>query len=199
MSGRSVRLLLLLTLLSLAACGQAAPSPQPATGSSTPEPATPASSSASPTPATVDIPTAGLPAFSCSNAAGGGPARSNVTRARASTSSGFDRFVLEFDGVVPSYMVKASQTATFSQDPSGQQIQLAGAAGIRITVTGSTISPQFGDPADVTYPYPVLKESRRLGDFEGTLSWGLGLARSSCFRAFVLTAPGRLVIDIQAT
>ena len=120
-----------------------------------------------------------------------------MTRARASTSSGFDRFVLEFDGAVPTYTVKASQTATFAQDPSGQQIQLAGAAGIRITVTGSTISSQFTDPADVTYAYPALKESRRLGDFEGTLSWGLGVAKPSCFRAFVLTAPGRLVIDIK--
>jgi len=45
----------------------------------------------------------------------------------------------------------------------------------------------------------VLKEARRLGDFEGTLSWGLGLARPSCIRAFALTAPGRLVVDIQSS
>ena len=187
---------ILVTILSLAACGQAA-NPPAETGSSTPAPTAPVAASASPGLAAGEIPTAGLPAFACAEAGGGGTARANVTRARASSSSGFDRFVLEFDGPVPSYTVKPSSTATFTQDPSGQQLQLAGAAGIKITLNGSTISSQFADPADVTYAYPVLKESRRLGDFEGTLSWGLGLARPSCFRAFVLSAPGRLVVDLQ--
>ncbi len=190
--------LLLLSILNLAACGQAAGSTPTEGGSPTPQPAASAATSASPSPAAEGIPTAGLPPFACTQASGGGSARANVTRARASTATGFDRFVLEFDGAVPAYTVKPTPTATFTQDPSGQQLQLAGAAGLRITLTGSTISSQFGDPADVTYPYPVLRESRRLGDFEGTLSWGLGLAGASCFRAFALTTPGRLVVDIQA-
>ena len=190
--------LFLLTILSLAACGRAAATTPGTEGSPTAQPAAPAATSTSPSPAAEGISTAGLPAFACAPASGGGNARANVTSARASTASGFDRFVLEFDGAVPAYTVKPTPTATFTQDPSGQQLKLAGAAGLRITLVGSTLSPKFGDPADVTYPHPVLKESRRLGDFEGTLSWGLGLARPSCFRVFVLTVPGRLVIDLEA-
>ena len=191
--------LFLLTILSLAACGSVATGTPAAEGSPTPPPAAPAATSASPSPAAEGISTAGLPAFACTQASGGASVRANVTRARASTASGFDRFVLEFDGTVPAYTVKPTPTASFTLDPSGQQVQLAGAAGLRITLTGSTISPQFGDPADVTYAAAVLQESRRLGDFEETLSWGLGLARPSCFRAFALTAPGRLVVDIQSS
>jgi hypothetical protein len=34
-------------------------------------------------------------------------------------------------------------------------------------------------------------------DFEGVVQWGLGLSKSACYRAFFLTNPTRLVIDIQ--
>lgn len=35
------------------------------------------------------------------------------------------------------------------------------------------------------------------GDFEGTVTWGLGLSHGACFHAYTLSGPNRLVIDIQ--
>jgi hypothetical protein len=43
----------------------------------------------------------------------------------------------------------------------------------------------------------VLLELRQVEDFEGTVQWGLGLSKTACYRAFYLTNPARLVIDIQ--
>jgi hypothetical protein len=45
--------------------------------------------------------------------------------------------------------------------------------------------------------YQVLKQTTQLGDFEGIVTWGLGIASPNCFRAFALTGPDRLVVDVQ--
>jgi hypothetical protein len=44
---------------------------------------------------------------------------------------------------------------------------------------------------------PALVEVRRIEDFEGYVGLGLGLTQPSCYRAFMLTSPTRLVIDVQ--
>ena len=35
------------------------------------------------------------------------------------------------------------------------------------------------------------------GDFEGYVSWGVGLQRAACYRVFELSNPPRLVVDVQ--
>jgi hypothetical protein len=50
--------------------------------------------------------------------------------------------------------------------------------------------------ADFRTGFPQLREARLLGDFEGYVTWGLGLAHPSCKRVFKLTGPTRLVIDV---
>lgn len=182
---------LLVALVSFA-CGLAGAG---AATQSSPSPATGASPS---TTATTDqAPPSGLPAFSCIESTGDGTGRAMVTKARAATASGYDRFVLEFDGAVPSYRVKQNASATFVEDASGKAVHLVGSSGVLITLRNSGSAASFNGPADVLYGWPELKESRQLGDFEGTVSWGLGLAQPRCFRAFTLTSPDRLVIDVQ--
>jgi hypothetical protein len=44
----------------------------------------------------------------------------------------------------------------------------------------------------------TLREARDIGDFEGVVSWGLGLSKPACFRAFTLSGPSRLVVDVQS-
>ena len=39
----------------------------------------------------------------------------------------------------------------------------------------------------------------QMEDFEGVVQWGLGLSKLACYRAFFLTNPTRLVIDVQTT
>ncbi len=43
----------------------------------------------------------------------------------------------------------------------------------------------------------MLVEAKIVEDFEGYLSWGLGLAKPVCLRAFTLSDPPRLVVDFK--
>ena len=112
---------------------------------------------------------------------------------------GFDRFVLQFDSFVPTYSVKRQAKPVFTQSPSGQQVTLSGTAGVVVLVKSTTGAPDFyTGPLDFTQAqYPVLKEAKELEDFEGTVTWGLGLGSAACFRVFTLKAPARLVIDFE--
>jgi hypothetical protein len=42
----------------------------------------------------------------------------------------------------------------------------------------------------------MLRQVKGAGDFEGTVSFGLGLASTSGFRVFTLSGPDRLVVDV---
>jgi hypothetical protein len=51
-------------------------------------------------------------------------------------------------------------------------------------------------PATVTPRCPNLLQVKKAGDFEGTVSFGLGLRHRTGFRVFRLTNPTRVVIDV---
>ena len=141
---------------------------------------------------------ANLPVFSCADASGGLSTAVNVTAVRPGQDNGYDRFVLQFDSsaVIPTYTVKRQTTATFKADASGQPVTLDGNYGILVHVTPSTEHDTYTGPTDFKHPdFAVLKEARLVGDFEGSVSWGLGLSRAACMRAFTLQDPARLVID----
>lgn len=74
---------------------------------------------------------------------------------------------------------------------------LAGTAGLRVTVSGVANWTALGGPTDLQTGGQILSEARQVGDFEGVVTWGLGLAHASCFRAFTLTGPNRLVVDVS--
>lgn len=157
---------------------------------------TPASPSPMPSPTYAQIACASPQTFS-----GGTAGVVTVTDVRVGTSAAYDRFVIQFDGPVPAYTVTPQGSATFTQDPTGQPLQLRGASGVRIVVHGAsnsspTGSPGYGGPLDLTPNYPDLQEARQLGDFERVYSWGLGLGRLSCLRVSVFTGPDRLVVDV---
>ena len=120
-----------------------------------------------------------------------------VTDVRAAAQSGVDRFVIQFSGPVPQYEVKPQASTTFTQDPSGFRVTLDGSAGLQVTVHGAQSYGSYNGSTDLRPRLPVLREARQVGDFEGVLTWGLGLSHASCFRAYVLTGPSRLVIDVQ--
>ena len=39
-------------------------------------------------------------------------------------------------------------------------------------------------------------EARTIGDIEGVVTWGLGVAGPACTRVLTLSAPARLVVDV---
>jgi hypothetical protein len=141
-----------------------------------------------------------LPAFKCADVSGGTAGSVRLTAVRVGMQDGYDRFVLQFDSAVPAYTVKRQAKPVFTQSPSGQQVTLSGTAGLTVLMRSATgANDSYTGPLDFTNAsYPVLKEAKELEDFEGTLTWGLGLGSAACFRVFTLKDPARLVIDFQA-
>jgi hypothetical protein len=181
----------------LAACGLAGPVPAttPVAGVKpnqvasqariTPPPVTP------PTP-----PGANLPAFKCADAGGGTAGAANITGVRSAGQVGYDRFVLQFDSKVPSYTVKRLAKAVFKAGGSGQTITLSGTSGALVQIHAATESGTYSGATDFSNTgFQVLSEARLVEDFEGYVSWGLGLSRPACIRTFTLSDPARLVID----
>jgi hypothetical protein len=159
-------------------------------------PTAPASSpSPSGSPSASPTAVAGGSPFACADVSGGGSARANVVAVRADRNPGFDRFVLEFDGAVPGYRVTRQPSAGFTEDPSGRQMTLDGTAGVLVRLEPASSLPTA--PIAVSPRSTVLRDARRVGDFEAVVRWGLGLAAPACFRVLTLSAPSRLVIDFQ--
>ena len=194
-----MRAALILSLILVAGCGTAAapaaaitpgPSQGPASGPRIEQPP-------------VSPPTApgtNLPAFACADASGGKTGVANVVTARVATQPSYDRFVLQFDATVPSYTVKRQPSPVFPSGASGQTLTLSGTSGVLVRVHSATGANTFSGPTDITHgEYPVLKEARQTEDFEGYVSWGLGLGKAACMRAFTLALPARLVVDFSTT
>jgi hypothetical protein len=139
-----------------------------------------------------------LPAFACADATGGKTGVANTITARLGEQATYDRFVLQFDPIVPSYTVKRQAKPEFTNGASGQAETLSGTAGVLVTVHSATGATTFTGSTDlVRSDFQILKEARQIQDFEGYVSWGLGLGKPSCMRVFTLDDPARLVVDFQ--
>jgi hypothetical protein len=122
---------------------------------------------------------------------------SHITDVRVGRHPRFDRFVVEFSTArMPRYRITPKSSSTFTLDPSGRSVTLLGNAGIKVAIHFATGAGTYHGPAEFRTGFPQLLEARRLGDFEGYVTWGLGLDHQSCKRVFTLTSPTRLVIDV---
>jgi hypothetical protein len=110
----------------------------------------------------------------------------------------FDRIVFRFSSRAPGYDV--NYVPQVRADPSDEPIPLEGNA-FMIVAMNSVASAQVeapDAPQDRQTPrFPELREIAGAGDFEGVVSFGLGLTAESGFRVFTLTNPDRLVVDVR--
>src|SRR5260370_11226728 len=161
-----VRLVLAGALVSLlGAC--AAPSFTPTAASSpdaSPATAGPIASAPRIQPAPVTPPTppgTNLPDFACSDASGGKTGVANFTAARAAEVPTYDRFVLQFDPIVPTYTITRQAKPVFPLGASGQNVTLAGSAGVLISVHSATGATTFQGHPDFPHPdFQSLKKPR---------------------------------------
>jgi hypothetical protein len=146
----------------------------------------------------VDQAAQALPPYACGSVTGGSSTvHSHVTDVRVGAHATYDRFVIQFSTArVPRYQITPKSSATFYLDPSDRRVQLLGTAGIKVVVHTATGAGSYFGPTDYRTGFVQLREARRIGDFEGYVSWGLGLAHQSCKRVFTLAGPTRLVIDV---
>ena len=129
------------------------------------------------------------------------PATPQLVAVRAASHPGFDRVVFEFAGGVPTDRV-AEYVPQLTADGSGHPVRIAGAAILQLTMfqanghdeeTGQSTSPRRLVPA-----LPNVVEVVRSGDFEATVSYGIGLVQKGTVEVFTLTGPSRVVVDIGA-
>ncbi len=200
------RLLLLLLaggLLVLAACGgdnggSATPTP------TTSEGVTPAVSPTAPE----DTPTPEFtapPEFDGTRepveGAGLGSGTGTLVDVRAGGHEGFDRIVFEFEGALPPYRVEFV-SAPITGCASGLEEEVAGDAFLQVRFSPAaahdidTGEPTF-EPLELTPGLPVLLEAQSVCDFEGVVTWVMGLSEETDFRVFDLEEPYRLAIDVE--
>jgi len=145
-------------------------------------------------------PTITLPGFACADSSGGKAGlTANVTDVRVGQQTDYDRFVLQFDSPVPTYTAKRQASPTFLNGASGQKVTLSGTFGVLVTVHTAAETATYNGSTDMsTGEFRIIKEARLTQDFEGTVSWALGLDHAACMRTFTLSAPSRLIVDFSA-
>jgi hypothetical protein len=168
---------------------------------STPSPSASASASPSSTPSQ-------LPAYACqaqdfvvkaTTQASTPPPVVYISAIRTGSHTGYDRVTIEFANGIPQDVTVSAPSSgtTFTMSPSGQQATLKGDHGILITIHGSDLHTSYSGSTDMITDGPTIAEVRRVQDFEGVVQLGLGVNGTGCYRAFWMTNPDRLVIDVQ--
>ena len=162
--------------------------------------------SASPTPAQSPSPSpTPTPRYICgasSTFTGKNPPLSAViSDVRTGTHpEGYDRLTVEFNNGQPgSIEIRPQANTKFVTDPKGDTVTLAGQVGLKVVIHSADAHAAYSGSTDMKTGYAGIKEVRQLGDFEGYVSYGLGLAKPGCYTAVILTNPTRLVIDIQVS
>lgn len=112
---------------------------------------------------------------------------------------GFDRVVFEFRSVLPGYRIEYVQSP-ITACGSGLPVTIAGNAFLQVRMVPSGAQEKDGHatfgPTELTPGLPSILEVARTCDFEGVLTWVVGLGAEADFTVLVLTNPYRLVVDV---
>lgn len=120
-----------------------------------------------------------------------GSSQATVTSVAAGCHAGFDRFVVRLAAGTPGYDVRAVSRVV--ADPSGLPVTLLGTARLLVVLHQAQA---HAAPTVVTPLCPNLRQVKKAGDFEGVVSFGLGLRHAAGFRVFRLSGPTRVVVDV---
>ena len=162
----------------------------------------PAPASSTPAPRTTAPSPTGKPTVTPSGTSGAcSLAGSYLTAVRVGEHVGYDRVVFQFSGGLPA--VTANRVPAVYTDPKGTPVALPGQSYLHVLFRGaSAVCPQpmqrtWTGPSVLTPYYPQLLVVSTAGDFEGYLSFGLGLAAQGSYHVSTLTGPDRVVIDVS--
>jgi hypothetical protein len=124
----------------------------------------------------------------------------DAVRTGAHADLGYDRLTIEFQNGQPASIQLDPQSGTsFTRDPKGDTVKLAGTNGIKVRIFSTDAHTAYSGSQDIKTGFTGLLEVRLIGDFEGYVTWALGLSKPACYRTSILTNPTRLVIDIQTS
>jgi hypothetical protein len=194
--------------LAFMGCKEAAP-PAPATpparAQTLPPPAAPAPATeppAPPPPAT-EPPAAKEPEWlqARTNVPRSGQKSATLREVRAARNEGFDRVVFQFDGdALPGYQVEYLDTPAI-RCGSGDPTEIAGAGRLQVRLQPAQAHDENGQPTvasrERTAALPLLQELKQTCDFEGEVTWVLGVKQPHAYRVLELHAPARIVVDVR--
>ena len=185
-----------------------APAPQVTPGAPTAGPAPDVPAPAAPPvteapPAATPNPTAPVPGAASgpvSGPASGHSVQQPVLRAvRNGKQPEADRVVFEFESKLPAWQVEYVDRPV-RDCGSGDAVQVAGDAWLQVRFTGAQAHTEkgvaTGGARRRSLAQPIARELVRTCDFEGEVTWVIGVARPNAYTAKTMTAPYRLVIDI---
>jgi hypothetical protein len=196
MARRSARLvpgLLVVAMLTLAACD----------GSGSDDRAAPTTTAT--TPASTATTAAAWPTAARTGPGGTQPPdgpSAKLGAIRAARHPGYDRVVFQFEGAeVPGYRIEYVREITLGETDD-QYLTLQGGALVQATFQGSATEDYR--PGTQTVPdrlTPGLAQVRQIGlaeDWEGVVRLGIGLDHRAGFRVLELHDPPRVVVDVAA-
>jgi hypothetical protein len=120
---------------------------------------------------------------------------------RAARHEHFDRVVFEFEGdALPGYHIEYIDKPV-RRCGSGVGVEVAGRAWLAVRMTPAAAHGTSGKP---TVPaqqrkltLDAVKELAPTCDFEGDVTWVLGVSERAPYRALTLKKPSRLVVDVK--
>ena len=127
-----------------------------------------------------------------------------LSAVRAARHEGYDRVVFEFRNGVPGWDVRYVDEPVLS-DGAGEVVPVVGdhVLGVRmepasgVDLTAPDAPETYTGPRRFTPATAEVAEVVQAGDFEAVLTWAIGVRDRVDFRAFTLSSPPRLVIDVR--
>ena len=120
---------------------------------------------------------------------------------RSGSHEGYDRVVFEYSGTtIPEWSTEYIDRPAH-ECGSGKQRFLAGDGWLQLHVEGAAAHTDQGEPTvtnrDRTLTLPNLRQLALICDFEGNVTWVLGLEIPTRYRVLELTDPVRIVLDVR--
>ena len=129
-----------------------------------------------------------------------------LTAVRTAVHEGCDRIVFEFrDGAPPGYTVEY-RPGPFNKGESNEPLEVQGSAYLVVRFDKASGADLSSPTANPTYTGPRSLTNLGLGhavevvnseDFEGILTWVIGLDGQRPFTVSTLTSPPRVVVDVS--
>jgi hypothetical protein len=118
--------------------------------------------------------------------------QAGLTAIRVGEHAAYDEIVFQFANQVPTYSV--SYVPAVWLDPKGTLVPLPGRSYVRVVFHPANAATYRGTRTLSPY-FPTLLQVKAAGDFEGYLSFGIGLSGHTGIHVLTLTRPGRVVIE----
>jgi hypothetical protein len=123
------------------------------------------------------------------------------------SKDGIDRVTFRFRPAAgvnqpPSHYVKFTEQLYTGKE--GREANIAGEFYVHVVfgargveISGEEPVEIFTGPTELTPGFGTVREVDQIGDFESTITWGIGLSRRACFR--MEAEPDRLVLEFPAS